>query len=86
MRMLYGDINVYWHHETLTPHNVRAANYGTDHDSGTLIPDVGDVIRDFPGLYGTPIAVRVTSVEQIGQGRTAYQIRVATVDLAQVAA
>lgn len=79
MRMVHGDINVYWHHDTLTPSNVRAASYGTDHDSGALIPDVGDIIRDFPGHYGEPIAVRVVEVEQIGVGVVAFSVRVTTV-------
>lgn len=80
MRMLNGDINVYWYHEGLTPGTVRAASYGTDYDSGALVPDVGDVIRDFHGLYGAPIVVRVVSVTRIGQGTTAFEVRVATVE------
>lgn len=82
MRMLAGDINVYWYHQELTPHNVRAATYGNNSTSGTLIPDVGDIIRDFHGLYGEPITVRVMSVEQVGRGCLAYEVRVADVEVA----
>jgi hypothetical protein len=79
MRMLHGDINVYWYHDELTPFTVRAACYGTTHDSGALIPDVGDVIRDFYGEMGEPITVRVTEVKQTGQGVVAFEVRVTTV-------
>lgn len=79
MRMVAGDINVYWQHETLTPTNVRAASYGSDHDSGCLIPDIGDVIHDFHGYMGEPITVRVTKVDMTGQGVTAYMVTVADV-------
>jgi hypothetical protein len=80
MRMVPGDINVYWYHETLTPHNVRAVTYGTPNNSGTLLPDVGDVIRDFHGEYGVPITVRVVQVRRFGVGVEAYEVRVATVE------
>lgn len=76
MRMMVGDINVYWQHATLTPGNVRAASYGSDRDSGTLIPDVGDVINDFHGFMGCATTVRVLSVESIGQGVVAYMVTV----------
>jgi hypothetical protein len=79
MRMLHGDINVYWYHDELTPHTVRAATYGTAYDSGALIPDVGDVIRDFHGYMGEPITVRVTEVKQFGDGVVAFEVHVATV-------
>jgi hypothetical protein len=76
MRMLSGDMNVYWRHDTLTPENVRAATYGSRFDSGTLIPDVGDVIHDFPGHMGALITVKVTEVEQVGRDFTAFQVTV----------
>ena len=79
MRMQAGDINIYWQHERLTPTTVRAASYGTSHDSGTLVPEVGDVINGFHGLYGEPITVRVTGVDMIGDGVIAYMVTVATV-------
>lgn len=79
MRMLAGDINIYWQHDELTPYTTRAASYGTSHDSGTLIPEIGDVINGFHGLYGEPITVRVTHVDMIGDGVTAYLVTVATV-------
>lgn len=79
MRMIVGDINVYWQHETLTPGQVRAADYGTPHNSGTLLPDVGDIIREFHGWMGEPISVTVTKVESIGQGVEAYRVTVADV-------
>ena len=81
MRFQHGDINLYYSHDILTPENVRATSYGTSHDGGTLVPEVGDVLRDFPAWTGSErelITVRVVSVEQIGQGTTAYAVRVAT--------
>lgn len=81
MRMVRGDVNVYWFHDTLTRHNVRAASYGSQNDSGRLVPDEGDVIRDFPGLYGVPLTVRVEAVMEVGDGTTAYEVTVVTVDL-----
>jgi len=80
MRIVNGDINIYWYHDQLTPGAVRGADYGTDHNSATLLPDVGDVVRDFHGLYGAPITVRVVSVEQIGDGCVAYEVRVTDVE------
>jgi len=85
MRMIAGDVNVYWYHDTLTPHNVRVAAYGTEHNSGTLVPDEGDIIRDFPGWDGEnyePITVRVVSVRQFGQGCVAFEVLVTTVETA----
>lgn len=79
MKMLFGDFNVYWHHDTLTPHAVRAACYGSRNNSGGLVPEVGDVINDFHGLNGEPIAVRVTEVEQFGDGVVAFDVKVTTV-------
>jgi hypothetical protein len=73
-----GGINVYWQHEQITPHNVRVANYG-DPERQALIPEVGDVIKGFPGYMDEPITVRVTHVEKIGQGCTAYLVSVTTV-------
>jgi len=78
MRLHLGDVNVYWQHATLTPHNVRIGSYGRP-DNGNLVPEVGDVIRDFPGYMGAPITVEVKSVEPIGQGCTAYVVTVDTV-------
>jgi hypothetical protein len=82
MRMVSGDVDIYWYHDTLTPGNVRAASYGCDKDSGRLIPEVGDVISGFHGWDGEryePITVRVTEVEEIGDGVTAFQVKVTTV-------
>lgn len=82
MRFEHGDINLYYYHDTLTPKNIRAASYGTAHDSGTLVPEIGDVLNGFPGWTGSEyeaVTVRVVSVEQIGQGTTAYDVRVTTV-------
>lgn len=79
MRMVAGDINVYWQHETLTPSNVRAASYGSDHDSGCLVPDVGDVVDGFHGYMGKPTKVKVTKVEETGQGVRAFVVTVADV-------
>lgn len=76
MRMMAGDINVYYQHVSLTPGTVRAAAYGTVRNSGTLVPDVGDYIRDFHGYMGAPTTVRVTAVESIGDGCLAYQVTV----------
>jgi hypothetical protein len=78
MRMQSGDINIYWQHDTLSPNNVRAASYGTSHDSGTLVPEVGDVIKGFPGLHGVPIDVRVIDVDEFGVGVVAYMVTVTT--------
>lgn len=79
MKMLSGDFNIYWYHEMLTPGCVRAARYGSSHDSGGLVPEVGDVIGSFHGLYGAPIAVRVTEVTQIGDGVVAFEVRVVSI-------
>lgn len=79
MKMMHGDFNIYWQHDTLTPGNVRAARYGSDHDSGGLVPEAGDVINGFPGLYGEPIAVRVLDVEQFGEGVVAFKVTVTTI-------
>lgn len=82
MRMQHGDINLYYYHDVLTPENVRAASYGTASDSGTIIPEVGDVLNGFPGWTGSEyesITVRVTEVTQIGNGVLAYDVRVTTV-------
>jgi hypothetical protein len=76
MRMVHGDFNVYWFHVSLTPYAVRAACYGDSHNSGGLLPEVEDVINDFPGLDGDPIRVRVMSVTHFGQGVRAYEVRV----------
>lgn len=76
MKMVFGDVNVYWRHDTLTPHNVRAASYGTPGDSGTLVPEVGDIIRDFSGHMGALITVKVTEVRRVGREVTAYQVTV----------
>lgn len=79
MRLVAGDINVYWQHDTLTPEQVRAASYGSQYDSGTLLPDVGDVVRDFHGFMGEPTTVKVVSVVEFGQGCTAYRVTVTDV-------
>jgi hypothetical protein len=82
MRMMAGDINIYWQHDTLTPDHVRAASYGCDKDSGRLVPEVGDVIKDFHGWDGQEyeqITVRVIDVEHFGVGVTAYKVTVTTV-------
>lgn len=80
MRMLNGDFNVYWYHDVFTPHTVRAACYGTNYNSGGLVPEVGDVIKDFYGSLGDPITVRVTEVRQFGDGSVAFEVRVTTVE------
>ena len=79
MRIVSGDVNIYWYHDELTPYAVRGASYGTGNNSATLLPDVGDVVRDFYGLFGELITVRVVSVESIGQEVEAYEVRVSTV-------
>ena len=79
MRMLSGDFNVYWQHDTLTPGNVRAARYGSDYDSGGLVPEVGDVISDFPGAFGALIKIQVIEVEQFGDGVVAFRVTVTTI-------
>lgn len=82
MRLVNGDVNVYYYHDTLTPENVRAASYGTESTSGALVPEVGDILRDFPGWTGEkyePITVRVTEVKMFGDGVEAYEVRTATV-------
>ncbi len=82
MRLVNGDVNVYYMHDTLTPGNVRAASYGTATTSGALVPEVGDILRNFPGWTGTvyeSITVRVVDVEMIGDGVEAYRVRTATV-------
>lgn len=76
MKMLNGDFNVYYVCPELTGTTVRAACYGTDHNSGGLVPEVGDVIRDFHGWMGAPTTVRVVEVEQIGDGCVAFQVTV----------
>lgn len=83
MKLVYGDVNVYWVHEKLTPQNVRAAAYGHPRSSGTLLPDVGDIIRDFPGLDGDPIIVQVKQVKKLNRdvSYTAYEVRVVDVDV-----
>jgi hypothetical protein len=78
--MLNGDFNVYWHHDTITPYAVRAACYGTAHNSGGLVPEVDDVINGFHGHMGEPTTVRVTEVEQFGQGVVAFKVTVTTVE------
>lgn len=82
MRLVNGDVNVYYYHDTLTPHNVRAASCGTAGTSAALVPEVGDILHKFPGWTGEeyePITVRVVSVEMIGDGVEAYEVRTATV-------
>lgn len=80
MRIVNGDVNIYWLHDTLTPHNIRGVDYGTSNNSATLLPDAGDVVRNFCGLDGAPITVRVVSVVEFGQGCTAYEVCVTTVE------
>jgi hypothetical protein len=82
MRLVNGDVNVYYMHDTLTPHSVRAASYGTDRTSGALVPEVGDVLHNFPGWTGTKseaITVRVTEVKSIGDGIEAYEVHTTTI-------
>lgn len=79
MRILNGDVNVYWYHDELTPTCVRGAAYGSPRSSATLVPDEGDIIRDFYGLYGDPITVRVVWVKQVGDGCVAFEVHVTTV-------
>jgi len=82
MRLVHGDVNVYYLHDTLTPDNVRAASYGTAATSGALVPEVGDVLHDFPGWTGEeyePITVKVVEVKSIGDGCQAYEVTTTTV-------
>lgn len=81
MRIVQGDVNVYYYHNELTPNNVRMATYGNGQRSVVLVPEVGDILRDFPGRDGreyVPITVRVTGVTQIGAGVEAYEVRTTT--------
>ena len=78
MRFAYGEVNIYYHHDVLTPGNVRVATYGTARSS-PLVPEVGDVLNNFPGYADEPITVRVTDVKMIGDGVEAYDVRVTTV-------
>jgi hypothetical protein len=83
MRIVPGDVNVYYYHDTLTPNNVRAASYGTEGSSGALVPEEGDILHDFHGWDGEkyePITVRVTEVTQFGDGVIAFEVRVTTDD------
>jgi len=82
MRLVTGDVNVYYMHDTLTPGSVRAASYGTANTSGALVPEEGDILHNFPGWTGTehkPITVRVVSVKMIGHGVEAYEVQTTTV-------
>lgn len=84
MRMVPGDVNVYYMHAELTPRNVRAASYGTTSSSGALVPEVGDVINDFHGWDGEryeAITVRVVNVDKIVTyaDHEAYEVTVETV-------
>lgn len=81
MRLTYGDVNVYYYHDTLTPQNIRAATYGSPRSSA-LVPEVGDLLTNFPGWDGEryePITVRVTEVTPFGDGVEAYEVRTTTV-------
>lgn len=79
--MIIGDVNVYWEHDVLSPHNVRAATYGRP-DTAALLPEVGDIISEFPGWMGEPISVKVTAVREFGQGVQAYMVTVTDADVA----
>ncbi len=82
MRLVSGDVNVYYYHDTLSPHTIRAASYGTASTSGALVPEVGDVLHNFPGWTGEeyePITVRVIDVKMIGVGVEAYEVRTTTI-------
>lgn len=82
MRRIHGDVNIYYYHDTLTPENVRCASYGTANSSGTFLPEVGDILHDFPGWTGEEyedITVRVIEVKDIGDGCQAFAVRTATV-------
>jgi hypothetical protein len=90
MRIAFGDINVYYFHDELTPANVRAAVYGSEYSSA-LIPEVGDVLHDFPGWTAgefpgrrdgehEPITVRVTAVAEFGDSCTSYEVRTTTIE------
>jgi hypothetical protein len=82
MRLVNGDVNVYYFHDTLTPGNVRAASYGTASTSGALVPEVGDILHNFPGWTGSAyeaITVRVIAVKSVGEGVEAYEVRTTTV-------
>lgn len=79
MRLALVDVNVYFTHDKLTPQNARAAVYGRSHDHWAFIPEVGDVINDFPGYLGDLITVKVVDVVSIGRGTTAYEVTVTDV-------
>lgn len=75
MKIRFGDINVYYLHDKITPGSIRHAVIGNSNAS-TLIPETGDVINDFAGWLGEPITVRVVNVKQIGHGVEAYEVTV----------
>lgn len=86
MRMVAGNVIIYYLHDTLTPSYVRAASYGTQNSSGALVPQIGDVIEDFHGwdVKGEcyePITVKVVHVIELTPGfeRKAFEVRVQTV-------
>ena len=83
MRLVNGDVNVYYLHDELTPGNIRAASYGTANTSAALVPEVGDILHNFPGWTGSeyePITVRVVEVKMIGDGVEAYEVHTTTVN------
>lgn len=86
MRMVAGDVNVYYIHDELTPDNVRAASYGTDSSSGALVPQIGDVIEGFHGWDAEyqsyeALTVEVVHVLEIETGglHKAFEVHVKTV-------
>lgn len=82
MLRISGDVNIYYYHDTLTPANVRCASYGTAPSSGTMLPEVGDILHDFPGWTGEEyesLTVRVTKVDSIGNGCQAFEVHTTTV-------
>jgi len=82
MRLVNGDVNVYYRHDTLAPDSIRAASYGSAMTSGALVPEAGDILRDFPGWTGEeyePITVRVVEVKSIGDGVAAYEVFTTTI-------
>lgn len=77
MRFATHAANVYYLHDELTPNNIRVATSGTN-----LVPEVGDILHDFPGWTGTeyePITVRVVEVKSTGVIVEAYEVRTTTV-------
>lgn len=79
MKVMLADVNVYFKHDQLTPGTVRLAVYGRSDDHWAILPEEGDIIRDFPGYLGDLITVKVVDVVSIGRGTKAYEVTVTDV-------